>query len=103
MEHISDRRFVHKDLACRNVVIGPDFRVKITSLSLQNDLFMQEYYTYKNVLVVPLRFVKAKEKSSNSRTPLQGGSVFHWKFCTLDLNESYFCEQNIVRFNFLLT
>uniref|UniRef100_A0A914XJG8 Protein kinase domain-containing protein n=1 Tax=Plectus sambesii TaxID=2011161 RepID=A0A914XJG8_9BILA len=66
MEHISDQRFVHKDLAARNILIGPGIAdpsmrsqplaVKISSLSLQEDTFMLEYHTHRNQ-VLPVRWL----------------------------------------------
>lgn len=56
MEYLSNHRFVHRDLACRNVLLSPNFEAKITSLSLNNDAFVQDYYTYRHISL-PLRYV----------------------------------------------
>lgn len=39
MEHLSNHRFVHKDLAARNCLINGQRRVKVSSLSLSKDVY----------------------------------------------------------------
>lgn len=39
MEHLSNNRFVHKDLAARNCLINGQRRVKVSSLSLSKDVY----------------------------------------------------------------
>ena len=39
MEHLSNHRFVHKDLAARNCLINGQRRVKLSSLSLSKDVY----------------------------------------------------------------
>lgn len=39
MEHLSNLRFVHKDLAARNCLINTQRRVKVSSLSLSKDVY----------------------------------------------------------------
>lgn len=39
MEHLSNHRFVHKDLAARNCLISSHRRVKVSSLSLSKDVY----------------------------------------------------------------
>ncbi len=39
MEHLSNHRFVHKDLAARNCLINSQRRVKLSSLSLSKDVY----------------------------------------------------------------
>lgn len=39
MEHLSNHRFVHKDLAARNCLINSQRRVKVSSLSLSKDVY----------------------------------------------------------------
>ncbi|PWA25977.1 hypothetical protein CCH79_00001433 [Gambusia affinis] len=39
MEHLSNHRFVHKDLAARNCLINSQRRIKVSSLSLSKDVY----------------------------------------------------------------
>uniref|UniRef100_A0A4W5JYW8 Tyrosine-protein kinase catalytic domain-containing protein n=1 Tax=Hucho hucho TaxID=62062 RepID=A0A4W5JYW8_9TELE len=44
MEHMSNHCFVHKDLAARNCLISGQRSVKISALSLNKDIYNNEYY-----------------------------------------------------------
>ena len=58
MEHISDLRFTHKDLAARNVLLDESLSAKVGSLSLQTE-FVSEYYVYRQT-TLPLRWMPAE-------------------------------------------
>ena len=45
MEHLSNHRFVHKDLAARNCLINSQRRVKVSSLSLSKDVYNRSAQT----------------------------------------------------------
>lgn len=47
MEHLSNHRFVHKDLAARNCLISSQRRVKVSSLSLSKDVYNRSVQTYR--------------------------------------------------------
>ncbi|XP_066534980.1 inactive tyrosine-protein kinase 7 [Hoplias malabaricus] len=59
MEHLSNQRFVHKDLATRNCLISGQRQVKVSALSLTKDVYNSEYYHYKQKWV-PLRWLPAE-------------------------------------------
>lgn len=50
MEHLSNHRFVHKDLAARNCLINGQRRVKVSSLSLSKDVYNRSvcFFTKSN-------------------------------------------------------
>lgn len=56
MNYLSSQRFVHKDLAARNCMVGRDLHVKIGFLSLSYDLYNAEYYRF-NGMQIPLRWM----------------------------------------------
>ncbi|RWS05559.1 inactive tyrosine-protein kinase 7-like protein [Dinothrombium tinctorium] len=55
MEHLTDNRFVHKDLATRNCLITSNLDVKISSTSLSKDTYSAEYVNYRN-RDIPIRW-----------------------------------------------
>ncbi|KAK6623364.1 hypothetical protein RUM43_009216 [Polyplax serrata] len=55
MEHLSNARFVHKDLAARNCIISSDFKVKVSLIGLSKDVYSNDYSIYCNRLL-PLRW-----------------------------------------------
>lgn len=99
MEHISDLRFVHKDLAARSVLLDENLTAKVASLSLQNSPFLNEYarslspcplrhglttpcryYVYHN-LTCPLRWMPAEallDDEWSMKSDVWSFGVFLW-------------------------
>jgi serine/threonine protein kinase len=48
MEHLSNQRFVHCDLAARNCLIASNLTVKISLSALSRDTYSKEYCKYRN-------------------------------------------------------
>ncbi|VDI15210.1 inactive tyrosine-protein kinase 7-like [Mytilus galloprovincialis] len=56
LEHLSNHRYIHRDIASRNVLLTSRLELKITSLSLCRDAYAGEYYPYAQNLI-PLRWM----------------------------------------------
>uniref|UniRef100_A0A8D9F466 Inactive tyrosine-protein kinase 7 n=1 Tax=Cacopsylla melanoneura TaxID=428564 RepID=A0A8D9F466_9HEMI len=56
LEAISEKRFIHKDVAARNVLISSDLSVKISLSGLSQNTYQKEYYKYRNA-ILPLRWL----------------------------------------------
>ncbi|KAK1791796.1 hypothetical protein P4O66_013777, partial [Electrophorus voltai] len=56
MEHLSNQRFVHKDLAARNCLISSQRQVKVSALGLSKDVYNSEYYHHRQAWI-PLRWL----------------------------------------------
>lgn len=56
MEHIANYRFIHKDLASRNILMSPNLDLKIANLGLCRDIYVHEYFTFHGHQV-PLRWM----------------------------------------------
>ncbi|KFD50891.1 hypothetical protein M513_08204 [Trichuris suis] len=85
MDHLSCRRFVHKDFAARNVLISSKYFVKVTHLNLNNDQFLAEYYTYRN-LVLPLRWMPDEalfDDDWSMKSDVWSFGVFLWEMYTM--------------------
>ena len=57
MEHLSHHRFIHKDLAARNILLQPNLDVKISSLGLCRDVYAMEYFPLYHNCLIPLRWM----------------------------------------------
>lgn len=53
LEHLSNHRLVHKDVAARNCLISSDLTLKLTLATLSKDTYSKEYYRHRNQ-VTPL-------------------------------------------------
>lgn len=44
MAYLAAQRFVHRDLACRNCLVGDDLVVKIADFGMSRDVYTCDYY-----------------------------------------------------------
>jgi len=44
MEYLAGQRFVHRDLACRNCLVGAGLTVKIADFGMSRDVYTCDYY-----------------------------------------------------------
>ncbi|XP_038594038.1 inactive tyrosine-protein kinase 7, partial [Micropterus salmoides] len=81
MEHLSNHRFVHKDLAARNCLISSQRRVKVSSLSLSKDVYNSEYFHYRQAWI-PLRWLPAEsvfEDDFSTKSDVWAFGVLMWE------------------------
>lgn len=57
MHYLGSRRFVHRDLATRNCLVGKDFIVKISDFGMSRRLYESAYYRVQGTLVLPIRWM----------------------------------------------
>ncbi|KAG5279103.1 hypothetical protein AALO_G00106120 [Alosa alosa] len=81
MEHLSNQRFVHKDLAARNCLISSKRHVKISALCLSKDVYHSEYHHYRQAWI-PLRWLPAEavfEDDFSTKTDVWAFAVLVWE------------------------
>uniref|UniRef100_A0AAR2JT67 Protein tyrosine kinase 7a n=1 Tax=Pygocentrus nattereri TaxID=42514 RepID=A0AAR2JT67_PYGNA len=81
MEHLSNQRFVHKDLAARNCLISAKRQVKVSSLGLSKDVYSSEYYNYRQAWI-PLRWLPSEsvfEDDFSTKTDVWSFGVLMWE------------------------
>ncbi|KAL3050064.1 hypothetical protein OYC64_012169 [Pagothenia borchgrevinki] len=81
MEHLSNHRFVHKDLAARNCMINSQRRVKVSALSLSKDVYNSEYYHYRQAWI-PLRWLPSEsvfEDDFSTKSDMWAFGVLMWE------------------------
>ena len=50
MAYLSGQRFVHRDLACRNCLVGSDLVVKIADFGMSRDVYTCDYYKVRRTI-----------------------------------------------------
>lgn len=84
MEHLSNSRFVHKDLAARNCLVGAHRQVKVSALSLSKDVYNSEYYHFHQVWI-PLRWMSPEavlEDEFSTKSDVWSFGVLMWEVFT---------------------
>uniref|UniRef100_A0A8K9WMW4 Protein tyrosine kinase 7a n=1 Tax=Oncorhynchus mykiss TaxID=8022 RepID=A0A8K9WMW4_ONCMY len=85
MEHLSNQRFVHKDLATRNCLISAKRQVKVSALGLSKDVYNDEYYHYRQAWI-PLRWLPSEavfEDDYSTKTDVWSFGVLMWEVFSL--------------------
>ncbi|XP_034189337.2 tyrosine-protein kinase transmembrane receptor Ror isoform X3 [Osmia lignaria lignaria] len=57
MTYLSGQRFVHRDLACRNCLVGEDLIVKIADFGMSRDVYTCDYYKIGGSRLLPVRWM----------------------------------------------
>ncbi|KAM4772451.1 inactive tyrosine-protein kinase 7 [Rhinophrynus dorsalis] len=84
MEHLSNSRFVHKDLAARNCLVSAQRMVKICALGLSKDVYNSEYYHLRQAWV-PLRWMPpeaVQEDDFSTKSDVWSFGVLMWEVYT---------------------
>ncbi|KAM3863016.1 inactive tyrosine-protein kinase 7 [Diretmus argenteus] len=81
MEHLSNHRYVHKDLAARNCLVNGQRHVKVSALSLSKDVYNSEYYHYRQAWI-PLRWLPTEsvfEDDFSTKSDVWAFGVLMWE------------------------
>lgn len=57
MEYLSSQHFVHRDLACRNCLVGENLCVKISDFGMSRDVYTCDYYKVGGSRMLPVRWM----------------------------------------------
>lgn len=94
MEHLSNHRYIHKDLAARNCLINSSFEVKITIQKLSLDTYKSDYVKYRNQLL-PARWIAPEaflEDEYSTKSDVWSFAVLAWE--VLHQAQMPFCEHS---------
>ena len=85
MKYLASRNYIHRDLATRNCLVGPESRIKIADFGMSKSLYESHYYTIKGHVVLPVRWM-AREcfyGKFSAKTDVWAFGVTMWEIFTL--------------------
>jgi len=74
MEYLASMRYIHRDLATRNCLVGQNHEVKIADFGLSRTLYSSHYYYMLTRHAVPGRWMAKK----SHKRPMSGHLVSHY-------------------------
>ncbi|XP_030754042.1 tyrosine-protein kinase transmembrane receptor Ror2 [Sitophilus oryzae] len=92
MVYLSDRKFVHRDLATRNCLINDDMVVKIADFGLSQKIYLQDYYKGTDRDAIPVRWMPLESILYNkytSETDVWAFGVCLWEIFSFALQPYY--------------
>ena len=57
MQYLSGHKFIHRDLATRNILVGNDFVVKVADFGMSQNLYSGYYFRIKGHQMLPIRWL----------------------------------------------